>query len=520
MDDEKLRNIFAVGETISVEFKRCSDGIKSDTYETVCSFSNRFGGDIYLGIEDNGEVCGVPKSAAMDIVKNFITMINNPDIISPVVSLNPEILEYEGKTIIHIHVPLSPEVHSYKKVIYDRVRDSDVKVKSTHQIAELYIRKREIYTEKKIYPYAKDEDMRFDLLPRIRQMAMNRQPGHPWGAMSDAGLLQSAGLIDEDKETGKKGYNLAAIMLLGKDSTIRSVCPAYRTDALLRRVNVDRYDDRVIVQTNLIESYDELVRFAEKHLLDKFYLEGHMRVSLRGVISREIISNTLIHREFTSSHYARFIIEKNRMYTENANRAVTGNEITPDNYVPNAKNPIIAAFFRNIWLADELGSGVRKLFHYVKRYSGKDPQMIDGDVFRIIVPLDDAYSYETDENKASFKAQNKAQSKRKNNDALNDNGALNDSLLGAYSYETDENKAPFKAQSKRKGNDALNDDGALKGSDVLEYLKTHPDATQSEIATAIKKSRRSVQRNITALQDKGLLRREGSRKKGMWVVVE
>ena len=165
---------------------------------------------------------------------------------------------------------------------------------------------------------------------------------------------------------------------------------------MLRKVNVDRYDDRLIVQTNLIESYDKLNEFADKHLLDKFYLEGQMRVSLRGIISREIISNTLIHREFTSPHYARFIIEKERMFIENANRALSNDVMTPDNYIPNPKNPLIASFFRNAWLADEHGSGVRKLYHYVKRYSGEDPQMIDGDIFRVIVPLNDEYSYEVE----------------------------------------------------------------------------------------------------------------------------
>lgn len=61
---------------------------------------------------------------------------------------------------------------------------------------------------------------------------------------------------------------------------------------------------------------------------------------------------------------------------------------------PNPKNPIIAAFFRNIGYADQLGSGVRNLFKYSKYYSGKEPQFIDGDVFRIIVPLDETYSYD------------------------------------------------------------------------------------------------------------------------------
>jgi len=117
-----------------------------------------------------------------------------------------------------------------------------------------------------------------------------------------------------------------------------------------------------------------------------------------------MLVNCLIHREFTSSYIAQFVIERDRMYTANANRAETGEMITPENFRPNPKNPLIASFFRNIWLADELGSGVRNLYRYSKLYSGKDPQLIDGDVFRITVPLDDAYSFDAQIGKAQNKA--------------------------------------------------------------------------------------------------------------------
>jgi len=115
MDTAKLKTIFATGEHVAVEFKRCGNGISNDTYESVCSFLNRFGGDIYLGVEDNGTVSGIPEKAAPDYIKNFTTMISNPDIILPTVYLDPEIINYEGKKIIKIHIPQSSEVHRYKK---------------------------------------------------------------------------------------------------------------------------------------------------------------------------------------------------------------------------------------------------------------------------------------------------------------------------------------------------------------------------------------------------------------------
>lgn len=65
---------------------------------------------------------------------------------------------------------------------------------------------------------------------------------------------------------------------------------------------------------------------------------------------------------------------------------------------PNPKNPIIASFFRNIGWSDRLGSGVRNIFKYSKYYSGEEPEFIEGDVFRLIVPLNEDYSYDNVKN--------------------------------------------------------------------------------------------------------------------------
>lgn len=250
-------------------------------------------------------------------------------------------------------------------------------------------------SEKKIYPYATLDDLRLDLLPRVRQMAVNHAGGkHLWEAMGDHELLMSAGLYGKDIATGETGYNLAAILLLGKDDVILNVCPSYETDALVRRVNIDRYDDREIVRTNLIESFDRLMEFARKNLPDKFFLEDENRVSIRNILVREMVGNILMHREFTSSYAAKFVIQKDRMFTENANLATGEGFITPGNLEPNSKNPVIASFFRNIGRADRLGSGVRNLFKYSKFYSGQDPELQEGDVFRTIVPLDETYSFD------------------------------------------------------------------------------------------------------------------------------
>lgn len=214
--------------------------------------------------------------------------MSNKDLFSPTVYLVPEIVKYEGKTVIHVHIPPSAEVHTFKKVIYDRVGDADVKVTATAQIAQMYIRKQEIFTERKIYPYVGKDDLRLDMLPRLRVMARNNtgDGNHPWDSMTDDELLRSAHLYGKDRISGEEGFNLAAVMLLGKDDVILDVVPAYVTDALVRRQDTDRYDDRLIVKTNLIDSYDRLMGFGRKNLPDKFFLEGDQRKSLREIMWR------------------------------------------------------------------------------------------------------------------------------------------------------------------------------------------------------------------------------------------
>lgn len=59
-----------------------------------------------------------------------------------------------------------------------------------------------------------------------------------------------------------------------------------------------------------------------------------------------------------------------------------------NNYSPYPKNPKIAGFFKEIGLADELGSGIRKIAKYTKIYSdGKDPLFRDDEIFIANIPL-------------------------------------------------------------------------------------------------------------------------------------
>ena len=218
-------------------------------------------------------------------------------------------------------------------------------------------------------------------------MAISRNKNHVWGNMSNEELLRSANLILTDPETKREGITLAAILLFGKDNSIMSVLPQHKTDAIFRVENKDRYDDRDVVITNLIDSYDRLIEFGQKHLNDLFVLDGIVNVNARDRILREIVSNTLAHRDFSSGFPAKMIIDDEKITVENSNLAHGMGALDLQKFEPFPKNPTISKVFREIGLADELGSGMRNTYKYTQLYSGQNPLFEEGDIFRTIIPL-------------------------------------------------------------------------------------------------------------------------------------
>ena len=161
--------------------------------------------------------------------------------------------------------------------------------------------------------------------------------------------------------------------------------------------------------------------------------------------------------------------------------------VTPKNLEPEPKNPIIANFFHQVRLADELGSGVRNLYHYVKIYSNAEPVFDEDDVFRLIVPLDDEYSADR-----------------------------------AFEGELPQTKTSQESVVKGGVKSVVKDvvKNVVKKSDqIIACLKENPSATRQQLAAATGLTVRGVERNLMVLKQRGRLRRVGPDKGGHWEVI-
>lgn len=389
MTTERFEDLLSQKEGIDLEFKKAESGLPKCAFETVCAFLNRQGGYLILGVRDDGHVNGIVDGIVDKMRKEFADLSKNSTNLNPPFLLELESIYVRGKLVLYSYIPQSSQVHSHKKIIYDRGYEGDRKVEDDAAISQIYSRKSAIYSESKIYPFLDISAFKPGILDQVRRLIRNNRPQDPLLSLDDAEFLRATGLYRDDFITGQKGFTLASALLLGRDDVIQSVLPHFRIDAILRRRDTDRYDDRLDIRTNLVDAYDQIMHFAANHLPDKFHLdEGMRRVSLREKIFREVVANVLVHREYTNAMPASFIIYADRVETGNANKPNKYGHINPKEFSPFPKNPTIAKFFAHIGRVDELGSGVRNVTKFLKiYYPGTKAEFLEEDVFKTLIPV-------------------------------------------------------------------------------------------------------------------------------------
>ena len=391
MTVDDLHKILSSGEDLHTEFKEAKVKVPTTFYDTVVSFLNREGGIIIMGADDKGIITGVDSIAVEQMKKDIVTALNNKDVINPPVNFPLyQLVDDSGKIVLCIKIPVSSQIHTHAGIIYDRENDSDIRIEDDTRISELYFRKRNYFTENEIFPYLKMDDLDENLFDKARAIIRSVDTSHPWISANNMTILRDSTLYRKDMRIGEEGLTLAAALIFGKDDTIHSLLPAYKFDVMVRIQNADRWDDRISLRTNLIDTYLQVMEFIKKthYLPEKFYLEGDQRKDLRELIFREIVANAIVHREYTSAYTTEIVIYTNRVEISNPNKPLFRGILALDTFSPFAKNPNIRKFFSEFRWTDEIGSGVKNVYKYLNLYvTGSKPIFIEDDKFRTIIPL-------------------------------------------------------------------------------------------------------------------------------------
>ena len=370
------------GEDTRIEYKTCTEEISESLYESVCSFLNHSGGQILVGVQNDGTIIGVNPDKVEELRTDIVNCINNPELFLPCPYFTPRIMEVEGKSVMQLDIPCGQYVYRFKGRYWDRNDDADIDVTDQPELLlSIFERKNPHLFEERIVEGLTMEHLDAKTFQYCRNILATIQPSHPWLQMTNEELLISAHLAKKDGDKLQLKY--AALILFGTEDAITELMPRYRFEAVFHMCTYaqfndmtqfpSRYDDRRTIRQNLIQVYDQLGAFVERYLPDRFYLPANtmQRQNLRWDLFREIVGNLCVHTDFSSGYACFFHVFKDRVVTKNPTRLlpeIPEGELTIQQLSNYTKNPLLVRVFHELNWAEDLGSGTRNILRYAPLY--------------------------------------------------------------------------------------------------------------------------------------------------------
>ncbi|MBR0037972.1 MAG: putative DNA binding domain-containing protein [Bacteroidales bacterium] len=506
------------GEGPQIEYKTCREDISDSLYETVCSFLNHNGGQILVGVKDDGSITGVNPDKVETLKTNIINCINNPELFLPCPYFTPRILEVEGKIVMQLDIPCGQYVYRYKGRYWDRNGDADIDVTDQPELLlSLFERKNPHLFEERIAEGMTIEQLEHKTFQYCRNILAAHNSSHPWLQMTDEEILVSTHLAKRDG--GRLLLKYAALILFGREDTIIELMPRYRFEAVFHMCTYaqyndvsqfpNRYDDRRTLHCNLINVYDQLSAFVMRYLPDRFFLPSgsNQREDLRWNLFREIVGNLCVHTDFSSGYACFFHVFKDRVVTKNPTRLmpeIPEGDLTLEQLNNYTKNPLLVRVFHELNWAEDLGSGTRNILRYAPLYyPDYKVEINSGSQFIFSITYQDS-PVENVRNSKKMSLTNVPET-REMSQAEAENVpelTLEELALPLLPVET---KSVKEKKNRRK-------------QAIVSLMAQNPHISSEVIAEKLDVNERTIKRDIKDLREHGIIERVGGDYGGKWLI--
>lgn len=351
-------------ETLTVEFK--SDRKKlsdAEIFEAVVAFANTEGGDLYLGIEDNGEVTGVHKlHESVATVSAFIA--NNT---MPPVSVRAEIIE-DKYPVLKISVPKSYSgivATVSGKTIHRRLKANGEPENVALYPSMFATRLSDLrLLDYSAMPLLQSSIKDFDPLEveRLKRLITAYNGEKNLLDLSDEDLYKALGLVREQNNTLYP--TITGILLVGKIEAIKRHVPTHAAVfQVLEGTEVKNNDDFVLP---LLQTIERLNNNLEARNPEEEIQMGLFRMSIpefdkRAI--REALVNAFSHRDYSKMGRVRVTVNDDGLTIANPGGFIEGvsinNLLTAE---PHGRNPQLADALKRIGLAERTGRGIDRIF--------------------------------------------------------------------------------------------------------------------------------------------------------------
>lgn len=250
------------------------------------------------------------------------------------------------------------------------------------------------------------------------------------------------------------------------------------------------------MRCNLIKVYNELIKFTERWLPDKFYLPSGttQRVDLRLELFREIIANLCVHADYSAGYACFYHVFKDRVVTKNPTRLlpeIPEGQLTLRQLSNYTKNPLLVRVFHELSWVEDMGSGTRNILRYAPLYyPDYNVEINSGSQFIFSITYTNV-SQETGENAP------------RNNKMSQE--TVNDDDLSISSDDVQKRtKATIKKHKRQQG--------------IVSLIRQNPGITIEEMAERLNANERTIKRDIEAL--KNIIEHVGPTKGGTWAIIK
>ncbi len=365
---DKLVERLQSQETLDLEFKSAQGGIGKAAWDTVSAFANTSGGWLILGVNDDGEIAGVPKAAIR--LKEFFDLVHNSQKIShPVCGPDDASVEVLGtKELLVIRVPAAARRNQPVYIngnpytgTYVRRGESDYRC-AKPEVDRMMREASDVAADSTVLPSHGTEDLDTGTLANYRRRYQTQNPDSPLLTLDDGEFLRAIGAWRRNREQDTQGLTVAGLLLLGREEVIREWRSRHLIDyRLLDEDEVDqRWLDRVAWEGNLLGGVDTLLPKLVEGVDVPFRLSGVTRQDQTPVHTavREALVNLLVHADYSET--AASLVTRSPagyQFRNPGSSRVSESDLSSANR-SDPRNPTLVRMFRLIGLAEEAGTGI------------------------------------------------------------------------------------------------------------------------------------------------------------------
>ena len=377
-------------ETLTIEFKSDKTPLPdNDIIDAVVAFANTEGGDLYLGVEDDGTITGLHPSH-QDITR-LTAFIANKTV--PPVSTRASILTAKNKPVLKISVPKYTSIvaSSTGKIQRRRLKANHTPenvplypYEIPHRLSSLSL----LDFSAQTLPDTTRQDLAATERERLRNIIRTYHGESTLLELDDLELDKALRLVAKVGE--EYVPTVTGMLLIGRQERLQELIPTAESSLQIMdngqlRIN-ETYTMPLLASIEKINNYFTTINQEDEMDVGMFRIPiPHYSPQA----FREALVNAYSHRDYSLLGRVRVLIEREGITISNPGGFIQG--VTYDKLLdaePHGRNPVLADCLKRIGLAERSGRGIDRIYAGSLRYGKMLPDYSDStaDNVRLYIP--------------------------------------------------------------------------------------------------------------------------------------